>query len=241
MISSYLCSRSPSTLYMIYVKTVTLSILVLFITSFISSSNSTLVDKTMSIKEGNDFLEDWEDWEDLQNDSKITYTWDSLINRIKSREGLMLEPYDCAAGYNTIGYGHLITERDSALLEGITEKQADSLLRKDLNYSKKWVKKTLKLKGTKLIAITNFCFAFGTSKLYRSTLYKKIQKGERINKEILRWVNINGSPNSNLQEEREFELWLYTANDKRLKKSNESNSNQSLSQNVILTSGSQIN
>ena len=225
MIKSYLCSLSPSNVYMRYVKIVTLSIFVLFITSFVSSPNLVLVKKTMSLEE-DDFTE---------NQAKIVYNWDSLITRIKGREGLMLEPYDCAAGYLTIGYGHLITERDSALLGGITEKQADSLLRKDLNYSKRWVKKNLKLKGTKLIAITNFCFAFGTSKLYRSTLYERIQKGEKIDEEILRWVNINGLPNSNLQEEREFELWLYTANDRK------SNLNRDLSQNSVLNSKNQIN
>ncbi len=179
-----------------------------------------------------------EDDELTEDKVQSHYTWDSLITRIKSREGLMLEPYDCPAGYSTIGYGHLITKRDSALLGGITEKQADSLLRKDLNYSKKWVKKNLQLKGTKLIAITNFCFAFGTSKLYRSTLYKKIQRKEKINEEILRWVNINGSPNSNLQEEREFELWLYTANDTTSKKTN---SIKNLSQNLVLTTKNQLN
>lgn len=211
-----------------YVKLITLSISVLFITSFSSSSNSTLVKKKLSIEES-------ELSEDLEEEIRVSYTWDSLIQRIKNREGLMLEPYNCAAGYRTIGYGHLITERDSALLGGITEKQADSLLRKDLNYSKKWVKKNLKLKGTKLIAITNFCFAFGTSKLYHSTLYKKIQQGEKIDEEILRWVNINGLPNSNLQEEREFELWLYTANDKKI------NSNQNLSQTTSVISNNQMN
>lgn len=206
-----------------YVKIVTLSIFVLFITSFNSSSNTVVIQTTISLDED-------ESEELRENGVKVLYTWDSLITRIKSREGLMLEPYDCAAGYRTIGYGHLITERDSALLAGITEKQADSLLRKDLNYSKKWVKKNLKLKGTKLIAITNFCFAFGTSKLYRSTLYKKIQNKEKINEEILRWVNINGSPNPNLQEEREFELWLYTVNDTK------HNSIKDLSQNSVLES-----
>ncbi|WP_338789868.1 lysozyme [Bernardetia sp. Wsw4-3y2] len=211
-----------------YVKIVTLSIFVLFITSFNSSYNSPVLQPTTSFEED-------ENEEITEDEISTHYTWDSLVTRIKSREGLMLEPYNCAAGYLTIGYGHLITEKDSVLLGGITEQQADSLLRKDLNYSKKWVKRNLKLKGTKLIAITNFCFAFGTSKLYRSTLYKKIQNKEKINEEILRWVNINGSPNSNLQEEREFELWLYTANDKK------TNSNQSLSQNNILKSESQMN
>ena len=221
MIRAYLCTCSPSNLNMRYVKIVTLSVFVLFITSFNFSSNHSIVQPTISPEEDEELTE---------NGIKTVYTWDSLITRIKSREGLMLEPYNCAAGYRTIGYGHLITERDSALLGGITEKQADSLLRKDLNYSKKWVKKNLKLKGTKLIAITNFCFAFGTSKLYRSTLYKKIQKGEKIDEEILRWVKINGSPNPNLQEEREFELWLYTANDKK------SDSNQNLGMNSVLES-----
>jgi GH24 family phage-related lysozyme (muramidase) len=212
-----------------YVKIVTLSIFVLFITSFNSSSKIPVIQLIASLEEEENTNEVTE------NDVQIIYTWDSLLARIKNREGLMLEPYNCAAGYQTIGYGHLITERDSTLLGGITEKQADSLLRKDLNYSKKWVKKNLKLKGTKLIAISNFCFAFGTSKLYRSTLYKKIQNKEKINEEILRWVRINGSPNPNLQEEREFELWLYTANDKK------TNSNQNLSQSSALESKSQKN
>lgn len=223
MIRSYLCNRSPSNLNMRYVKIVTLSIFVLFITSFNSSSTTAVTKPTSSLEED-------ENEELTESEVHTHYTWDSLINRIKSREGLMLAPYNCAGGYQTIGYGHLITKRDSALLGGITEKQADSLLRHDLNYSKKWVKKNLKLKGTKLIAITNFCFAFGTSKLYRSTLYQKIQNGEKIDEEILRWVNINGSPNPNLQEEREFELWLYTANDKKPV------SNQNLSEVSVLES-----
>jgi len=212
-----------------YVKIVTLSIFVLFITSFKSSSTAVLVSQTnFLLEEDNEPLEE-------ENEVKVVYTWDSLIHRIKSREGLRLEPYDCAAGYVTIGYGHLLTQNDSSLVAGITEKQADSLLRKDLNYSKKWVKKNLKLKGTKLIAITNFCFAFGTSKLYRSTLYQKIQNKEKINEEILRWVKINGSSNAHLKEEREFELWLYTANDKK------ATSNQSLNQSSVLSTKNQLN
>ncbi len=215
-----------------YVKIVTLSIFVLFITSFNSSSNTAVIQTTISLEED-------ENEEVTENGVETIYTWDSLISRIKGREGLKLEPYNCAGGYRTIGYGHLITERDSSLVGGITEKQADSLLRKDLNYSKKWVKKNLKLKGTKLIAITNFCFAFGTSKLYRSTLYQKIQKKEKINEEILRWVKINGSSNASLKEEREFELWLYTINDKK------ATSNQSLNQNTdqssVLNSKNQLN
>ena len=78
-----------------------------------------------------------------------------------------------------------------------------------MSYSKKWVEKNLHLKGTQLIAITNFCFAFGNTKLYRSTLFQKIKQGEPIDDEIMRWVNVNGRPNNYLKKERKFELWLF--------------------------------
>lgn len=182
-----------------YVINVTLSIFILFLTSFSTPFNP--------ISDGDDL-----EISDVEPIQKTLYTWDNLIERIKKREGLMLKPYRCPAGYMTIGYGHLITERDSTLLSGITEAQADSLLRRDLNYSKKWVERNLQLKGTQLMAITNFCFAFGNSKLYRSTLYQKLKEGEPIDEEIMRWININGRPNDYLKKEREFEVWLFNLN-----------------------------
>ena len=100
-----------------YVKIVTLSVFVLFITSFNSSSNTHVIQTTIG-------LEEEENEEIIENGVATIYTWDSLISRIKNREGLRLEPYNCAGGYRTIGYGHLITEKDSTLIGGITEKQA---------------------------------------------------------------------------------------------------------------------
>lgn len=149
--------------------------------------------------------------------SKIeNYTWNHLINRIKKRENLELKSYICPAGFNTIGYGHTIKSADRKHIKdidvtGINAQQADSLLNKDLNYCKDWVKKNLQLEGHKLMAITNFCYAFGTTKLRKSQLYKNIKTNQPIDSEIRRWVHINGRAAKNLIREREFELALYNA------------------------------
>ncbi|MEM6299796.1 MAG: lysozyme [Bacteroidota bacterium] len=144
------------------------------------------------------------------------YTWDHLIERIKRREHFMPKPYRCAAGALTIGYGHTIKPEDRAFIqslppEGLTEAQADSILRKDLAYSKWFVEEFLgELEGTQKIALTNFCYAFGTTKLHNSQLFKKIKAGEEAEGEFAKWIHINGRPNSYLAKERAFEWALYT-------------------------------
>ena len=144
------------------------------------------------------------------------YTWTHLVNRIKKRENLELKPYICPAGFLTVGYGHTIKSADRKSMKdidtkGVNSQQADSLLTKDLNYCKNWVKQNLHLEGHKLMAITNFCYAFGTTKLRKSQLYKKIKANQPIDTEIRRWVHINGHAAKNLITEREFELALYNA------------------------------
>ena len=137
-----------------------------------------------------------------------------MVNRIKKRENLELKPYICPAGFLTVGYGHTIKSADRKVIKnidtkGVNAQQADSLLTKDLNYCKNWVKRNLQLEGHKLMAITNFCYAFGTTKLRKSQLYKKIKANQSIDTEIRRWVHINGRAATNLMREREFELALY--------------------------------
>ncbi|GAB4192590.1 MAG: hypothetical protein OHK0057_21650 [Thermoflexibacter sp.] len=142
-------------------------------------------------------------------------TWDSVISMVKRRESLQLRPYICPGGHLSVGYGHVITKGEEYLKEGITEAQADSLLHSDMEYYKDWIKKNLKLKGNQLKAMTHFCYAFGTTKLQKSTLYKKIKNGEPIEEEILKWVNIKGKPNSSLLRQRKLELaWYNNSNEK---------------------------
>jgi lysozyme len=141
--------------------------------------------------------------------TKSLITWDSVFNMVKRRESLQLKPYTCPGGYLSVGYGHVITKTEEYLKAGITEEQADSLLHNDMEYYKSWVQKKLKLKGNKLKAITHFCYAFGTTKLQKSELYKRIQSGEAIEDEIIKWVNIKGKPNPSLLRQRKLELAWY--------------------------------
>ncbi|MCC5945862.1 MAG: lysozyme [Bernardetiaceae bacterium] len=161
-----------------------------------------------------DSVSDSEQEEEYAEATKyIDYTWEALVERIKVREHLELEPYYCAGGHVTIGYGHIMNPGDSAMLVNgqITPEQADSLLHADLNLARQWVSQTLKLEGKQLMAITNFCYAFGSSKLQRSRLFKKIKNKQPIKDEILKWVHINGQPSNYLRKERIFELNLYRA------------------------------
>lgn len=144
------------------------------------------------------------------------YDWNQLIARIKRREGFVPTVYRCAAGVPTIGYGHSIKPGDSTLLaqlppEGISKAQADSILRRDLAYSRWFVEKFLGTQLTKpqLIAVTNFCYAFGTGNLHKSQIFKNIKANKPVVDEFAKWIHINGNPSSYLAKERAFEQALY--------------------------------
>ncbi len=144
------------------------------------------------------------------------YTWDDLVRRIKKREGFMPLPYVCAAGSLTIGYGHTIKPEDKEWIQhipeaGISEARATQLLYKDLAYSRWFVEKFLgeHLSDLQIIALTNFCYAFGTTKLHNSQLFAQITQGKDVSDAFAQWVHINGEPNSYLAKERAFEQALY--------------------------------
>lgn len=135
-------------------------------------------------------------------------SWDSLKNTIKKTEGLVLTPYHCAAGYSTIGYGHLNTEK----FKFITKTQAEVLLHKDLSYGVAYLQEHTTLKGNRLKALSKFVYAFGTSKFQRSRLFKLIKKenfGPEFDKEYLKWCKIKGKKNPYLLKARIFELRLF--------------------------------
>ena len=55
-----------------------------------------------------------------------------LLNLLKRHEGFVSHCYDCSEGYKTIGFGRLI---DKKLGGGITEEEAEYLLKNDVNKS----------------------------------------------------------------------------------------------------------
>jgi GH24 family phage-related lysozyme (muramidase) len=94
-----------------------------------------------------------------------------VVNFIKKHEGYVGTRYVCTAGYETIGYGHIIKKGET--FEYLTMYQADSLLRADFAGAKRVILFHYpELKGNKLLAITHFVFCKGIGTLLRSGVYE---------------------------------------------------------------------
>ena len=138
---------------------------------------------------------------------------DLLIRKIKEFEGLSLKAYKPVKTerYYTIGYGHYGS--DVKANQVITEKQAENLLKKDLEKFEAYVNKldVCKRQG-QFDSLVSFSFNLGTAALGRSTLLKYIRanKAEQyIRGEFAKWVNSGGVPLRGLKRRRQWEVARY--------------------------------
>lgn len=152
------------------------------------------------------------------------------INKIKQWEGKVLFAYDDAeartphtpimpgdrvAGTLTIGYGH--TGKDVVPGLKITEEKATQLLDLDLDKFEYVVDNTIKVELTdnQFAALVSFAFNVGSTAFIKSTLVKKLNKGDyaSVPTELAKWTKttINGKKvNSNgLVNRRAAEIGLW--------------------------------
>ena len=138
---------------------------------------------------------------------------DLLIRKIKEFEGLSLKAYKPVPTekFYTIGYGHY--GADVKANQVITEKEAESLLRKDLEKFEAYVNKLdVCKKQCCFDSLVDFAFNLGTAALGRSTLLKYIRanKAEQyIRGEFAKWVNSGGVPLRGLKIRRQWEADRY--------------------------------
>ena len=138
---------------------------------------------------------------------------DLLIRKIKEFEGLSLKAYKPVSTekFYTIGYGHYGADVEAD--QGITEKEAESLLRKDLEKFEAYVNKLdVCKKQFQFDALVDFAMNLGTAALGRSTLLKYIRanKAEQyIRGEFAKWVNSGGVPLRGLKKRRQWEADRY--------------------------------
>lgn len=148
----------------------------------------------------------------VESKEKQNYTelYDKTIEYIKDHEGFVDTAYYCPALKKTIGYGHLITEKDSTLTK-INKKQAEDLLKKDFDYAVKYVKSTTNLEGAKLLAMSHFVFCLGSGNFMKGP-YKQIKNG-KLPKIILEFCNYKKDSiiykNQNLYNQRKWELAMF--------------------------------
>jgi GH24 family phage-related lysozyme (muramidase) len=142
---------------------------------------------------------------------RITQTGLELIKKF---EGFSSHIYICAAGYPTIGYGHLVKENERAeFANGITEAQALELLRKDVQIAEKAVSRliTVPLTDGQFDALVSFTFNLGSGALQRSTLRNKINREEYedVPAEFMKWVLAGGRKLEGLIKRRNSEAYMY--------------------------------
>lgn len=134
------------------------------------------------------------------------------IDLIKRFEGFSPAVYICPAGYPTIGYGHLV--REAELYEqGITEAEAEALLRRDVQAAEKAVLRLIDapLTDGQFDALVSFTFNLGAGALQRSTLRRKVnrQAHSEIPEQFMSWVWAGGNKLPGLTIRRAVEANKY--------------------------------
>jgi lysozyme len=134
------------------------------------------------------------------------------IELIKSLEGFRSEPYVCAGGYLTIGYGHKLLPSDSYKI--VSPEKAQQILENDLRRIERLVLKYINvgINDDQFAALVSFTFNVGAAALQRSTLRQKINYVyyEDGAKEFLKWVYAGGRKIIGLVRRRRLESELFS-------------------------------
>jgi len=132
---------------------------------------------------------------------------------IKQWEGLKLTAYKDGGGVWTIGYGHTSAAGAPIVKQGmkITNEEAERILRNDLDKFEADVVRLVKvpLNDNQFAALVSF--HFNTGALGKSTLLKKLNKGDykSVPSELMKWVNDNGKRVQGLVNRRSAEVGLW--------------------------------
>lgn len=132
------------------------------------------------------------------------------LEELKSSEALRLKAYLDGGGVPTIGWGHTKGVR---MGQTITREQAEAFLREDLAWAERAVETSVKvpLNDNQFAALVSFTFNVGEGAFKKSTLLKKLNKGDysSVPKELLKWVNDNGKRVQGLYNRRVREGALF--------------------------------
>lgn len=138
------------------------------------------------------------------------------IQLIKQVEGFEPKIYLDAAGYPTIGYGHLVRDYEREWFKnGISEAAGEALLIKDVLAAEQAVLRLVKVPLTdgQFDALVSFTFNLGGGALQRSTLRRKVNRAEHddVPPEFMKWVWAGGKKLKGLVKRREKEAIMYAS------------------------------
>lgn len=146
----------------------------------------------------------------------MRHVTDAGLNLIKRFEGFSSTIYICSAGYPTIGYGHVVLAHEQdQFATGITQAEATELLRKDVRIAERAVLRLISVPLTdgQFNALVSFTFNLGAGALQRSTLRRKVNRGEHksVPVELMKWVWAAGKRLPGLLSRRIAEGSAYAA------------------------------
>ncbi|OOG73884.1 lysozyme [Sinorhizobium sp. A49] len=132
---------------------------------------------------------------------------------VKQWEGLKTKAYRDVAGVWTIGYGHTSAAGAPEVAPSmiITEARAEEILRADLATFEERVERLVKVPLTDNQFAMLVSFDFNTGGLGKSTLLKKLNKGDydAVPAELMKWVNAGGKRVKGLVNRRSAEAGLW--------------------------------
>lgn len=138
------------------------------------------------------------------------------LDNLKKWEGLRTAAYRDAAGVWTIGYGHTGAAGRPYPKEGmiITEKDAETILKEDIEQYEEAVSESVKVKlsDNQFAALVSFCYNIGVSAFKSSTLLKKLNKGDydSVPYQLMRWTKSKGKTLRGLVNRRAAEVGLWS-------------------------------
>lgn len=141
---------------------------------------------------------------------------DAGLNLIKRFEGFSPTIYICPAGHPTVGFGHVVLPGEQTRFDGgLIREEAAELLRRDVRIAESAVLRliTSPLADGQLDALVSFTFNLGAGALQRSSLRKKVNRGEHgdVPVELMKWVWSAGRKLPGLMRRRKAEGALYSA------------------------------
>ncbi len=132
------------------------------------------------------------------------------LKELTSSEGVRLKAYQDGGGVWTIGWGHT---KGVSRGQVITREQAEQFLREDLAWAQRAVETSVKvpLSDNQFAALVSFTFNVGEGAFKKSTLLKKLNKGDynSVPKELMKWCNDNGKRVQGLYNRRMREGALF--------------------------------
>jgi lysozyme len=187
----------------------------IFVDSYKKQNTHTLC--TLSYNSGDWYIfhDHWKGLPDLEDIRRISSKGIELIKHFEGLHRVLpdgrIQSYKDVVGVLTIGYGS--TGRHVKEGMTITREEAEDLLLKDLDKFEKGVSKLVKVKlnQNQFDALVSFAFNVGVGALGRSTLIKRLNKGdyEGAADQLLKWTKAGNKIFEGLVRRRKAEKNLF--------------------------------